>query len=411
MKTRFRLLSVVCVLALLSACQTPPPRSVSSAPPPAPAPLASPERSDRNAETARILELHARGVINTTQARAILEALGDGSAADGLPPSAPVPVPTESDAPTPTSHADTVVAASVPMLDPRYQPQQVVTGRLRSIGSDTMDLLVAEWERVFARYHPDLRIIHEGRGSSTATPALTENQADIGPMSRPMLEAEVTKFRERFGYDATQIRTAIDALGVYVHPDNPIARTGLSLAQLDAIFSTTRKRGAAERVATWGHLGLGAEWANAPIRVYGRNRASGTYGFFRDTALGKGEFGPWVEEQPSSARVVEKVEADKFGLGFSGLGYKTPGVVLVPLAQESGAEVIAPSRESALAGTYPLARPLLLALNRDPALPLNALQREFLSFVLGPVGQEVVEQQGYFPLPPALVVEELAKLR
>ncbi|TAG32609.1 MAG: phosphate ABC transporter substrate-binding protein, partial [Verrucomicrobia bacterium] len=296
-------------------------------------------------------------------------------------------------------------------LDARYQPEVVLQGRLRSVGSDTMDLLVGSWERVFRLYHPSLRVIHEGRGTSTATPALMENQSDIGPMSRPLLDAETARFRERFGYDATQIRTALDALGIYVHPDNPLAKTGLTLAQVDAIFSSTRNRGESEHIATWGQLGLGAEWANAPIRAYGRNRASGTYGFFRDTALGKGEFGAWVAEQPSSALVVTNVEGDKFGIGFSGVGYRTDGVAMVPLAKEAGGAFVSPSETTALDGSYALARPLLIALNRNPELPLSDLQREFTTFILGPIGQEIVKQEGYYPLPREIINEELAKLR
>jgi phosphate transport system substrate-binding protein len=270
---------------------------------------------------------------------------------------------------------------------------------------------VASWEKEFVQYHPKLRIIHEGRGSSTATPALVDNLSDVGPMSRALLEAERVKFRERFGYDATEIRTAIDALGVYVHPENPLAKSGLTLTQLDAIFSAARKRGAAEQLTTWGQLGLGDEWANAPIRAYGRNRASGTYGYFRDSALAKGEFGDWVDEQASSAAVVEKVEGDKFGIGYSGVGYRTPGVAMLALAKADGAAPVQPSEETALNGSYPLARPLFLVVNHNPSGPMTDLQREFLVFVLGPLGQQVVQKEGYYPLPPSIVAEEMAKVR
>ncbi len=404
MKTHIVSVAAVSALVLLNGCQTPAPVVVRE--------TAAPARAAaRDAEIARILDLQERGVISDAQAVRIINALVTEGASAPVS-SRPEPAPMVAAAPAPTPIAPVrppVPAASV--LDDRYRPTVVVEGRLRSIGSDTMDLVVAGWEKIFALYHPKLRILHEGRGTSTATPALLENQSDIGPMSRPMLEAEAARFRERFGYDATQIRTALDALGVYVHPENPLAKTGLTLAQVDAIFSATRKRGEAERLATWGQLGLGAEWANAPIRAYGRNRASGTYGFFRDTALGKGEFGEWVAEQASSANVVEKVEGDKFGIGFSGVGYKTDGVAMVPLAREAGAPFVAPAEESALDGSYPLARPLLLALNRNPAAPMSDLQREFMAFVLGPLGQEVVKNEGYYPLPPKILAEELAKLR
>jgi phosphate transport system substrate-binding protein len=412
------------LLAGLSGCQAPvgvtpsQPSGASSA--------------ERNGEIARILELKKRGVISDAQAVEILGALVASDSAAPAPVSVPPPPATPAPVPVPTPvsmppSVETPVAAAGPAktaetapttpasvetkLDARYRPSAVLSGRLRSIGSDTMDLIVASWERVFTQYHPGLRVVHEGRGSSTATPALLEGQSDFGPMSRAMQEPEVAKFRERFGYEPTQVRVAIDALGIFVHPSNPVSRTGLSLEQIDAIFSATRKRGAAARIATWGQLGVGGEWASAPVNVYGRNKASGTYGFFRDSALAKGEFGEWVQEQPGSGQVVEQVTADKFGIGYSGVGYKAEGVALAPLVTKAGEEAIEANEETALDGSYPLARPLYLVANRNPAAAPSDLQREFLSFVLGPLGQEVVKQEGYYPLPSKILAEELAKLR
>lgn len=398
------LLAGLAALSLLSACQIPV----------APQPAASAQATtSRDAEIARILDLKARGVISDAQAMQIIDALVSGKTAPALaaaPAPAPVAAPVApSPAPAPLPAATTAPAA--PAKDPRYAPRVVLEGRLRSVGSDTMDLLVASWEKIFSRYHPALRVIHEGRGSSTATPALIDGLSDIAPMSRPLLPAEAQKFRERFGYDATQVRVAIDALGVYVHPDNPVAKRGLTLAEVDAIFSATRKRGAAGQIVTWGQLGLDAEWANAPVNAYGRNRASGTYGYFRDSALAKGEFGPWVQEQASSALVVAKVGQDRFGIGFSGVGYKTDDVVIAPLAKEPGQPFVAAAEDTALSGAYPLARPLLLVLNRNPAAPASDLHREFLEFVLGPLGQAIVKQEGYYPLPPKILAEEQTKLR
>lgn len=410
MKIKTLLAPVFAALLLSSGCQVPvatPPPTVTSAKP------------TRDAEIARIIDLKNRGVITDAQAMDILNALvSDKPVTPAAVPATVTPAPVAiSPVPAPVSPVvapvavPAVQAAPAVVLDPRYKPKVVLEGRLRSLGSDTMDLLVASWEKQFVKYHPSLRIMHEGRGTSTATPALVDGMSDVGPMSRAMLEAEVVKFRDRFGYEATQMKVALDALGVFVHPDNPIAKQGLTFAQLDAIFSATRKRGATERITTWGQLGLGAEWSNAPVQVYGRNRASGTYGYFRDSVLSKGEFGDWVEEQASSSNVVSKVEANRFGIGFSGVGYKTPGVDLVPLAKEAGKPYVPAAEETALDGSYPLARPLLLALNRNPAGPMSDLQREFLTFVLSPIGQEVVKSEGYYPLPEKAIQVELAKLR
>ena len=401
--------AALAALLLLDGCQAPTATTARGSAP-----------VSRDAEIARILDLKTRGVISDAQAVQIIHALvTEGAAAPSAAPalaSAPVPAAAKP-APAPATVAPApapvpAVATEVtPALDARYKPQVVLTGRLRSIGSDTMDLLVAGWEAGFTKYHPGLKVQHEGRGSATATPSLVEGQSDFGPMSRPMQEPEIAKFQERFGYPPTQVRVAIDALGIYVHPSNPVSQTGLTLEQVDAIFSATRKRGAPERLATWGQLGIGGEWASAPINVYGRNKASGTYGFFRDLALGKGEFGDWVKEQPGSGQVIGQVSADKFGIGYSGVGYKTAGVALAPLVKAAGTDPVEPTEETALSGEYPLARPLFIATNRNPSAPPSDLQREFLAFVLGPPGQEVVRREGYYPLPPKLLAEEVAKLR
>ncbi len=405
--------AAVAALIVLNGCQTP---VVVREPAPA---------VSRDAEIARILDLKAKGVITEAQALQIINAMVVEGAAPAAAPVAagtkPAPVATPkpaAPAPAPVAPAPVVAAPAAPAavaetatLDARYQPAVMLTGRLRSIGSDTMDVLVARWEEIFTQYHPGLKILHEGRGSSTATPSLVEGQSDFGPMSRAMQEPELVKFQERFGYAPTQVRVAIDALGLYVHPSNPISQKGITLEQLDAIFSSTRKRGATEQLTTWGQLGIGGEWANAPINAYGRNKASGTYGFFRDSALSKGEFGPWVQEQAGSSQVVEQVVADKFGIGYSGVGYKIPSVALAPILPKEGSEAVEPSEENSLSGSYPLARPLFLITNRNPATPPSDLQREFLTFVLGPLGQEVVKREGLYPLPAKIVAEEIAKLR
>lgn len=397
MKTRLLPCAALAALLLLNGCRTPAPVVVRES-----APSAAGAAS-RDAEIARILDLKARGVISDAQAVEIISALVSGES--------PKPVASSSSASKPAAAKPAATKIPAFALDARYRPTSVLTGRLRSIGSDTMDLIVARWEEVFTQYHPGLRVVHEGRGSSTATPALVEGQSDFGPMSRALQPVEVGKFQERFGYAPTEIRVAIDALGLYVHPSNPVSQTGLTLEQVDAIFSATRKRGGAERLSTWGQLGIGGAWASAPINAYGRNKASGTYGFFRDSALGKGEFGEWVVEQPGSGEVVAQVAADKFGIGYSGVGYKTPGVALAPLLKALGQDPVEPSEETALGGEYPLARPLFLVTNRDPAAAPTDLQREFLTFVLGPIGQEIVKREGYYPLPARQAADELAKLR
>jgi phosphate transport system substrate-binding protein len=248
----------------------------------------------------------------------------------------------------------------------------------------------------------------EGKGSSTAPPALIEGTAQLGPMSREMKAAEIDAFEKKYGYKPTEIKVAIDALAVFAHKDNPIK--GLSLVQLDSIFSSTNKRGG-KPINTWGELGLTGEWANRPISLYGRNSASGTYGFFKEHVLKNGDYRSTVKEQPGSSSVVQAIANDLGGLGYSGIGYKTSGVNALPLAETTGKAMHEPSLENALSGAYPLARFLYIYVNKKPNETIDKLVYEFVKFVNSKEGQEIVVKDGYYPMPAAVVTETLMALK
>jgi phosphate transport system substrate-binding protein len=271
-----------------------------------------------------------------------------------------------------------------------------------------MNNLMTLWGETFTRSYPNVKIQVEGKGSSTAPPALIGGTAQLGPMSREMKPSEIDEFEKKFGYKPTQVRTSFDALAIYVHKDNPIK--SLTLAQADAIFSKTRKRGGAKDASTWGDLGLTGEWAARPISLYGRNSASGTYGFFKEHVLKNGDYKDTVKEQPGSASVVQGVTNDTYGIGYSGIGYRTSGVKLVPLSESAGSATSEGSYEDVVSKKYPLARFLYLYVNRAPGKPFDPLVKEFLKLVLSREGQEVVVKDGYLPLTPAIVSEELRKL-
>jgi phosphate transport system substrate-binding protein len=273
-----------------------------------------------------------------------------------------------------------------------------------------MDRVMASAETGFQHFHPGLRIQHEGRGSSTAIPGLVEGMCDIGPMSRPTKPAEVTRFVERYGHAPVQLRVALDTLAIFVHPDNPIAHQGLTLAQLDAIFSSTRKSGYPSDVLTWGQLGLTSEWANAPINVHIRNQASGTHAFFREHVLGGGDYRKTDVEEPGSEMLVSAIARDRYAIGFSGIGYKTAGVCTVPVAARDGAAFLEASADNAYAGTYPITRGLYLTVNLDPASPPLPVLDEFLRFMLSREGQQIVADEGFYPLSGHLAATELSKL-
>jgi len=341
-------------------------------------------------------------------ALALLAACGGGSQAPP-PPASPAPAAGAA-APAADAAASTPSASAVkvdPAL-PAYQKTSGVSGSLSSIGSDTMNNLMTLWGETFSRSYPNVKLQVEGKGSSTAPPALIAGTAQLGPMSRPMKPTEIDDFEKKFGYKPTELRTSFDALAIYVHKDNPIQ--SLSLAQADAIFSKTRKRGARKDVITWGDLGATGEWAQRPISLYGRNSASGTYGFFKEHVLKNGDYKDTVKEQPGSASVVQGVTNDRYGIGYSGIGYRTSGVRIVPLSETDGAATSEGSYDDVVSKKYPLARFLYVYANKGPGKPLDPLVKEFLKLVLSREGQEVVVKDGYLPLTPAIVTEELRKL-
>lgn len=290
---------------------------------------------------------------------------------------------------------------------PAYKKVEGIKGNANSIGSDTMNNLMALWLEAFRKHYPQVTIQIEGKGSSTAPPALIEGTAQFGPMSRPMKSSEIDQFEAKYGFAPTAIKTSLDALAVFVPKDNPVKQLGLD--QVDAMFSSTRKRGHGA-ITTWGQAGLTGALASKPISLYGRNSASGTYGYFKEHALNKGDFLNQVKEQPGSAAVVQGVAGDKAGIGYSGIGYATSGVRAVPLGETAKGPFYAATYENVVAEKYPLARPLLLYVVKDPNKGLDPLTREFLKFILSKEGQEIVVKDGYLPLPATVVKQELAKL-
>lgn len=284
-----------------------------------------------------------------------------------------------------------------------------LSGSLNAVGSDTMINLITLWGEKFKSYYPDVKIQVEGKGSSTAPPALIEGISQLGPMSRAMKAKEMDAFIKKFGYEPTLVQTCLDALAVFVHKDNPIAKSGLTLDVVDAIFSKTRKLGYEEDVVNWSQLGLKGEWANASISVYGRNSASGTYGFFKSYALKKGDYRDSVKEQPGSASVVQSITADKFAIGYSGIGYLTSGVKPVPLSLD-GEEYFDTSFENVIDGTYPLGRFLNIYINIPPNSEVDALRHEFFRFIFSREGQEIVVKAGYLPVLSEIAEQELGNL-
>ena len=298
--------------------------------------------------------------------------------------------------------------AEVDSALPEYQKTSGVSGNLSSVGSDTLANLMTLWAEEFKRVYPNVNVQIQAAGSSTAPPALTEGTSNLGPMSRLMKDNEIQAFEQRHGYKPTPLAVAIDALAVFVHKDNPIE--GLTLQQTDAIFSSTRTCGGSEDITNWGQLGLPGAWASRGVQLYGRNSVSGTYGYFKQHALCKGDFRNRVNEQPGSASVVQSVSSSLNGIGYSGIGYTTSSVRAVPLASEPGKPFVEATPDNAINGSYPLARFLYVYVNKEPGKDLDPITRQFLTMVLSQRGQAVVVKDGYIPLPAKVAAHELARI-
>lgn len=290
---------------------------------------------------------------------------------------------------------------------PDYDKVSGLSGSLTTVGSDTLAGMTTLWVEEFQQLYPSVNGQVQASGSSTAPPALTERTAQFGPMSRPMRNREIEAFERAHGYKPTELRIAIDAIGIFVHRDNPIK--GLNFNQLDSIFSATLRCGATEHITTWADLGLDYQWAKRGMQMFGRNSVSGTYGYFKKNALCGGDFKNNVNEQPGSASVVQSVSSAINTIGYSGVGYKVSGVKLLPIAK-SGQEYVQASQENILSGKYPLSRYLYVYINKNPVKPLSPIEREFVRFIFSKQGQALVAKDGYIPISADIAHRELAKV-
>ncbi len=309
--------------------------------------------------------------------------------------------------------AGSVAAVSAYALDvdPKlneYKKTSGVEGSLKTVGSDTLNNVMSLWAEGFAKEYPSVKIEIEGKGSGTAPPALIAGTSQFGPMSRTMNGGETDDFEKKYGYKPTSIRVAVDSLGVFVNKDNPIKC--LSLAQVDAIFSKGHKRGYKEDIKTWGQLGLTGEYASKPISLYGRNSASGTYGYFKEHVLSNGDYKDSVKEQPGSSAVVQSIASDKFAIGYSGVGYKTADVRTVPISAKDGGNCFDATSDNAYSGDYAITRFLYVYVNKKPGGAMDPVRAEFAKFLLSKQGQTAVIKDGFYPVPSPVASEDLKAL-
>jgi phosphate transport system substrate-binding protein len=290
---------------------------------------------------------------------------------------------------------------------PKYQKVAGVSGNLSSVGSDTLSGMTTLWLEEFKSLYPNVNAQIQASGSATAPPALAEGTAQFGPMSRVMRMREVEAFEREHGYKPTALRVAIDAIGVFVHMDNPV--TGLNFEQLDSLFSSTMRCGAKQPIDSWSQLGIEASWGQRSVQLFGRNSVSGTYGYFKRNALCGGDFNRSVNEQPGSASVVQAVSSSINSVGYSGIGYRVSGTRLLPVARE-GKDYIYPSDENVLSGAYPLSRYLYIYVNKNPNQPLEPIEEAYIRFIFSMEGQRIVQSDGYVPVSYEFAQSELNKV-
>jgi phosphate transport system substrate-binding protein len=310
---------------------------------------------------------------------------------------------------------------------PPYVAERSVSGHVTISGSETMHPLILRLASEFHRYQRDVKVAVEGGGSEDAIDRFVQGialvrtgeggtdsghdgarQAAFLAASRELSADELRQFVSRHGHEPVALPIAVDAVAVYVHRDNPVR--GLTLSELDAMLSRSPKRGAQRNIERWGELGLNGTWAEAQIHLYGRDLKSGTRAFVKEQVLKNGEFRASVQEVPGAASMIMAVSRDPVALGYGGIGWQASGVRTVPLAEASGQPFVAPNRETAFDGTYPLRRILYLYVNKASRHVLNAAATEFLRFIYSRQGQEAVMKGGFYPLRQEQIPKALADL-
>lgn len=302
-----------------------------------------------------------------------------------------------------------VAQGSRPLVDPKiadYVRAGEVTGSVRAVGSSTLSNLLNRWVRDFKLLHPQVEVEVVGGGSGIAMPALLDGKSDLAPMSRPMNRDEIAAFEKKFGYPPTKVTVALDAIAIYVHKDNPIER--VTLAQLDGIFSITRRRGGPE-IRRWGQLGAGGEWREAPITIKSPASTHGMHGLFRELVLNGGEYRLDLRAEPVSTSIVQGVGTERGAIGFASYFYATQRTRTLPVAASETGPFVAPTQADAASGRYPLTRFLAIYVNKKPGEPVAAAARALLTFICSRQGQEVVARDGNYPLSADAAARDCAR--
>lgn len=280
---------------------------------------------------------------------------------------------------------------------PDYKPAvQLDEGvSLTCSGAHSIERLVARWAALFRERHSGFEIELALEGTATAIPTLTGRKAQIGLLARSMRASEAAAFADRRGYKPTAVPIALEAVAVVVHPDNPLR--GLTLEQLDAMFSRSRRRGAERSVDLWQQLGVSGPLQHERLQLLTREPGSTTLEQFVDLALKGGDVRPEAVALTSPEELVRRLERSPAAIGFAGLAALTPRVRALALGEDPGTLVL-PDEQSVRAGTYPLTRTFTALVDRAPGRPTEPVVREFLRFALSREGQAEAIALGFIPV-------------
>jgi phosphate transport system substrate-binding protein len=260
---------------------------------------------------------------------------------------------------------------------------------IQNAGSDTMVNLAQAWAEQYAAVDASVSVEVSGGGSGTGIAALINGTVDLVNSSRK-IEPEEAESARLSGHEPEEFIVGYDALAVYVHKDNPLNE--ITIEQLADIY------GEDGNISKWSQLGIdhGACGNDEIIRV-SRQSNSGTYHYFREALLGTNrDFRLGSRDLHGSKDVVELIAQTPCAIGYSGMGYATEEVKTLKIARKSGETFYAPSIETTLAETYPIARPLYMYTSGTP----NEATKEYLTWIYSDVGQKLVKDNGYVPLPP-----------
>ncbi len=279
---------------------------------------------------------------------------------------------------------------------PAYRPIDKLEGEITLVGSSTMSDLAAMWVDRFTCFYPDVKINVVVKGADNAMPSVISGEATIGLLSRDATTAEIEEFTKKLGHAPKLLVPSLERVAIFVHKDNPLE--SVTLAQLDAIFSKTLKRGEAKEFQTWGDVGVKGDLATKPFSLRGRSATTGSQVFLKTLVLQGGEYRDGITEEKDNLALVKAIAADKTAIGFAGETYQYPGTKCLSISAKTGEAAYAIDSEGDVNGSYPIVRPLQFVVNQAPDKPLKDVEREFLKYVFSGLGQQDVVKAGFHPI-------------